>query len=92
MKTTPPAPLSPPRTLPAGQTETHFNSAFVQVGKFVFNPTLVSGFLHRDSTEQSVPVTEVMYGSHHLSVEDEGEALFFYLCHHTNPQNGSAKT
>jgi hypothetical protein len=86
-----PAPPSPTSTLPAGQTQTHFNSAYVQVAQFVFNPTLVQGFLHRPATtDESVPVTEVFYGSHHVSVEDPQEALFFYLCHHTSPQKVSA--
>ena len=89
MKISPPA--APPRVLPAGQTQTHFNSAYVQVGQFVFNPTLVQGFLHRPATtDESVPVTEILYGSHHVSVEDPKEALFFYLCHHTSPQKVSA--
>jgi hypothetical protein len=84
----PPSPTqaSPPRSLPAGQTQTHFNSAYVEIAKFVFNPTLVSGFLHRSASDESVPVTEVFYGSHHVSVEDPKEALYFFLCQHTHPQ------
>ncbi len=85
-----PTPIPPPRTLPAGQTQTHFNSAFVEVDHFVFNPTLVSGFLHRPATDESVPVTEVLYGSHHVSVEDPKEALYFSLRQHTRPQAVSA--
>jgi hypothetical protein len=92
MKTTPPPP-SPSSTLPAGQSQTNFNSAYVQVGQFVFNPTLVLGFLHRSgTTEESNPVTEILYGSHHVSVEDPKEALFFFLCKHTHPQDGAATT
>lgn len=83
-------PTSTPNTLPAGQTQTNFNSAYVQVAHFVFNPTLVMGFLHRPATEESVPVTEVFYGSHHVSVEDANQALFFYLRNHTRPQADSA--
>jgi hypothetical protein len=75
-----------PRTLPAGQTQTSFNSAFVQVGSFVFNPTLVMGFVHRPATDESVPSTEVLYESHHVTVEDPNQALYFYLCSHTRPQ------
>ncbi len=73
-------------TLPPGQTQTSFNSAYVQIGHFVFNPTLVMGFLHRPATEESTPSTEVFYESHHISVEDPNQALFFYLRRHTNPQ------
>jgi hypothetical protein len=72
--------------LPPGQTQTSFNSAYVRVGFFVFNPTLVMGFLHRAATEESVPSTEVLYESHHISVEDPSQALFFYLCSHARPQ------
>jgi hypothetical protein len=79
-----------PRTLPAGQTQTSFNSAYVQIGLFVFNPTLVMGFLHRPATEESVPSTEVFYESHHISVEDPNQALFFFLRKHTRPQEASA--
>ena len=81
---------SPPRTLPAGQTQTNFNSAFVQIGHFVFNPTLVMGFVHRPATDESVPSTEVLYESHHLTVEDPNQALFFYLRRHTRPQEVAA--
>jgi len=87
-----PTPLSPPRTLPAGQTQTHFNSAYVEVADFVFNPTLVAGFLHRRATDESVPVTEVFYGSHHVSVEDPQQALYFFLCQQTNPQEVKTTT
>ncbi len=87
--TTPSQP-SPRRTLPAGQTQTNFNSAFVQVGHFVFNPTLVMGFVHRPATDESVPSTEILYDSHHLTVEDPNQALFFYLRRHTRPQEESA--
>jgi hypothetical protein len=82
------APASPdqPRTLPRGQMHTSFNSAYVQVGYFVFNPTLVMGFLHRPATAESTPSTEVFYESHHISVEDPNQALFFYLRRHTRPQ------
>jgi hypothetical protein len=83
-------PIPPhPRTLPAGQTQTNFNSAYVQIGLFVFNPTLVMGFLHRPATEESVPSTEVFYESHHISVEDPNQALFFFLRKHTRPQEAS---
>jgi hypothetical protein len=85
-----PPPATPPsRTLPAGQTQTSFNSAYVQVGLFVFNPTLVMGFVHRPATEESVPSTEVFYESHHISIEDPNQALFFYLRRHTRPQEVS---
>jgi hypothetical protein len=87
---TTPSPTSHPRTLPAGQTQTSFNSAYVQVGLFVFNPTLVMGFLHRLATEESIPSTEVFYESHHISVEDPNQALFFYLRRHARPQEVSA--
>jgi hypothetical protein len=88
MPTSPPssAPVSRARTLPAGQTETHFNSAYVEVADFVFNPTLVAGFLHRRATEESIPVTEVFYASHHVSVDDPQQALYFFLRQQTNPQ------
>jgi hypothetical protein len=85
-----PSPTPHPRTLPAGQTQTSFNSAYVQVGLFVFNPTLVMGFLHRPATEESVPSTEVFYESHHISVEDPNQALFFFLRRHARPQEVSA--
>jgi len=78
--------LSPRSTLPAGQTQTSFNSAFVQVGQFVFNPTLVMGFVHRPAINDSVPSTEVLYESHHVTIEDPNQALYFYLCNHTRPQ------
>ena len=84
--TPPPSPTPPGRTLPAGQTQTSFNSAFVQVGHFVFNPTLVMGFVHRPATDESVPSTEVLYESHHITVEDPNQGLYFYLCSHTRPQ------
>jgi hypothetical protein len=84
--TPPSSPLSSRTTLPAGQTQTSFNSAFVQVGYFVFNPTLVMGFVHRPATDESVPSTEVLYESHHITVEDPNQALYFYLCSHTRPQ------
>ncbi len=87
--TPPPSPTSPSRTLPAGQTQTSFNSAYVQVGLFVFNPTLVMGFVHRPATEEFVPSTEVFYESHHISIEDPNQALFFYLRRHTRPQEVS---
>ena len=86
----PPSPAPPGRTLPAGQTQTSFNSAFVQVGHFVFNPTLVMGFVHRPATDESVPATEVLYESHHVTVEDPNQALFFYLRRHTRPQEVSS--
>ncbi len=76
--------------LPAGQTQTSFNSAYVKVGLFVFNPTLVMGFLHRPATEESVPSTEVLYESHHISVPDPNQALFFYLCSHSRPKEVTA--
>ena len=88
--TPPPSPTPPGRTLPAGQTQTSFNSAFVQVGHFVFNPTLVMGFVHRPATDESVPSTEVLYESHHVTVEDPNQALFFYLRRHTRPQEVSS--
>lgn len=72
--------------LPAGQTQTAFNSAYVKVGLFVFNPTLVMGFNHRPATAESVPSTEVLYESHHISIDDPNQALFFYLCSHTRPK------
>ncbi len=84
-----PSPIPKPglgRTLPAGQTQTSYSSAFVQVELFVFNPTLVMAFLHRPATEESVPATEVFYESHHVSVPDPNQALFFYLHNHTRPQ------
>lgn len=90
MSTSPPTPPAPQKTLPAGQTQTHFNSAYVEVAHFVFNPTLVAGFLHRPATDESVPVTEVFYGSHHVSVEDPKQALYFFLCQQTRPQAVSA--
>jgi hypothetical protein len=85
-----PSPTSHPRTLPAGQTQTNFNSAYVQVGLFVFNPTLVMGFLHRPATDESVPSTEVFYESHHISVEDPNQALFFFLRRQARPQEVSS--
>ena len=83
-------PSSPRSTLPAGQTQTSFNSAYVQVGYFVFNPTLVMGFVHRPATNESVPSTEVLYESHHVTIEDPNQALFFYLRRHAAPQEVSA--
>ena len=83
-------PSSPRSTLPAGQTQTSFNSAYVQVGYFVFNPTLVMGFVHRPATNESVPSTEVLYESHHVTIEDPTQALFFYLRRHASPQEVSA--
>jgi hypothetical protein len=86
-----PPPSAPSaRTLPPGQTQTSFNSAYVQVGLFVFNPTLVMGFVHRPATEESVPSTEVFYESHHISIDDPNQALFFYLRRHTRPQEVAA--
>jgi len=87
-----PKPSLPPSQLPAGQTETHFNSAYVEVGEFVFNPTLVSGFLHRRSTEESIPVTELLYGSHYVSVEDPDQALYFFLRKQAAPQQPKTTT
>ena len=84
---TPPSPksgLSP--TLPPGQTKTSYSSAYVQVELFVFKPTLVSAFVHRPANEESAPLTEVFYESHHISVPDPNQALFFYLQNHTRPQ------
>jgi len=85
-----PSPTSHPPTLPAGQTQTSFNSAYVQVGLFVFNPTLVMGFLHRPATDESIPSTEVFYESHHISVEDPNQALFFFLRRQARPQEVSS--
>jgi len=81
--TPPPVSASPPRTLPA---QSHYNSGYIQIENFVFNPTLVTGFLLRPATsDESVPVTEVFYGAHHISVEDKNQNLFHYLCYHTAP-------
>lgn len=80
-----PTPATLGRTLPAGQTETSFNSAFVRVENFVFNPTLVTAFVQR-LAEGSSPTTEVFYEGHHIVVEDPKQALFFYLCYLTKPQ------
>ena len=88
-----PNPSSSPtlnRTLPPGQSHTSFNSPYVQVGFFVFNPTLVMGFLHRPATAESTPSTEVFYESHHISVEDPNQGLFFYLRKQTRPQDVNA--
>ena len=85
-----PSPTSHPPKLPAGQTQTSFNSAYVQVGLFVFNPTLVMGFLHRPATDESIPSTEVFYESHHISVEDPNQALFFFLRRQARPQEVSS--
>ena len=78
------------RTLPSGQSHTSFNSPYVQVGFFVFNPTLVMGFLHRPATAESTPSTEVFYESHHISVDDPNQGLFFYLRKQTRPQDVNA--
>lgn len=86
----PPSPASSPRTLPPGQSQTSFNSAYVQIGFFVFNPSLVMGFVHRPATEESTPSTEVFYESHHISVDDPKQALFYYLRRHTRPQEVAA--
>jgi hypothetical protein len=85
-----PSPATTGPTLPAGQTQTSFNSVFVQVDQCVFNPTLVMAFLHRPGSEGTTPVTEVFYESHHISVEDPKQALFYYLCGQTRPQPISA--
>ena len=83
-------PSAPPPALghglPPGQTKTSYNSAFVRVEKFVFDPTLVKGFFHSAANSTSTPVTDVLYDSHHVSIEDPKQALFFYLCRHTRPQ------
>ena len=86
------APASPPnpRTLPPGQTQTSFNSPYIQVGLFVFNPNLVMGFLHRPATAESTPSTEVFYESHHVCVDDPNQALFFYLRKQTRPHDVNA--
>ncbi len=73
-------------TLPPGQTKTSYSSAFVQVEKFVFDPNLVTAFFHSAANSNSTPVTDVLYESHHVSIEDPKQALFFYLCKHTHPQ------
>ena len=52
--------------------------------------TLVMGFVHRPATDESVPSTEVLYDSHHVTIEDPNQALFFYLRRHTRPQEVSA--
>jgi hypothetical protein len=75
-----------PRSSPAGSAPSHYNSAYVQIESFIFNPTLVTGFLHRAATnDESVAVTEVLYGAHHVSVEDRHQHLFHHLCRHTAP-------
>jgi hypothetical protein len=83
------SPLIPdPR--PPTVAKSHYSSAYVLIENFVFNPTLVSGFLHRPATsEESVPVTEVLYGSHHVTVEDRHQHLFHALCNQTNPRRDS---
>jgi hypothetical protein len=85
--TTPPSasPATPDR---AGQS--HYNSAYLIIENFVFNPTLVIGFLHRPATgEESVGITEVLYGGHMVSVEDKEQHLFHFLCHHAAPTKPS---
>jgi hypothetical protein len=70
--------------------QSHYNSAYLILENFVFNPTLVIGFLHRPATgEESVGITEVLYGGHLVSVEDREQHLFHFLCHHTAPTKPS---
>jgi len=76
---TPSSPATTGPILPSGQTQTSFNSVFVQVELFVFNPNIVTAFLHRKGPEGSVPVTEIVYESHCILVEDPDQRLFFYL-------------
>jgi len=90
--TTSPAASAPQPSL-TGQTERHYNSAYLIIENFVFNPTLVTGFLHRAATgDESVAVTEVLYGSHHLIVEDREQHLFHHLCKHVSPNRPKTKT
>ena len=89
MTTTPSSPAAnvpAPQPSPPTSAKSHYNSAYIQIETFVFNPTLVTGFLHRPATnDESVPVTEVLYGAHHLTVEDKNQHLFHHLCLHTAP-------
>jgi hypothetical protein len=85
LSSSPPHAPAPPSS-PSTTAKSHYNSAYVQIETFVFNPTLVTGFLHRPATnDESVPVTEVLYGGHHVTVEDKHQHLFHFLCHHTAP-------
>jgi hypothetical protein len=90
MTTTPPAPSPATSTnhpAPVTPAPSHYNSAYIQIETFVFNPALVTGFLHRSATtDESVAVTEVLYGSHHLTVEDKQQHLFHHLCRHVSPE------
>jgi hypothetical protein len=82
----PPANAPAPQPSPPTSAKSHYNSAYILIENFVFNPTLVTGFLHRPATnDESVPVTEVLYGAHHLTVEDKNQHLFHHLCLHTAP-------
>jgi hypothetical protein len=89
MSAPPASPLIPdPR--PPTTVKSHYSSAYVLIENFVFNPTLVTGFLHRPATtDESVPVTEVLYGPHHVTVEDREQHLFHALCNQTNPRRDS---
>jgi hypothetical protein len=87
MTTTPstsaPVAAQPPAPTPV---KSHYNSAYIQIENFVFNPTLVTGFLHRVATsDESVAVTDVLYGPHQLTVEDRQQILFLHLCRQVSP-------
>lgn len=89
MTITQPTPVIP-EARPPTIARSHYASAYLLIENFVFNPALVTGFLHRPATnEESVPVTEVLYGSHHVTVEDRHQHLFHFLCHHTAPAKPS---
>jgi hypothetical protein len=83
---TPPPAIQTPQPSPASPAPSHYNSAYIQIENFVFNPTLVTGFLHRAATgEESVAITDVLYGAHHLTIEDKQQILFHHLCRHVSP-------
>ena len=90
MTTTPSASPADTPPSPAIPGQSHYNSAYLIIGNFVFNPTLVIGFLHRPATSnESIGVTEVLYSGHNVSVEDEEQHLFHFLCQHTSPNKPS---
>ncbi len=74
------------RSSPAGQSQTNFNSAFVEIDLFTFDPARVVATLHRPGGDGSTPVTEVLYMNHQVTVEDPNQALYFYLRKHLNPK------
>ena len=72
--------------LPPGQTESAYHSSKVKIGLFVFDPNLVQAFQHRPGSDTTTPITEVIYQTHLITVDDPNQALFFYLVKFNNPK------